>query len=96
MGERVYVDFNEMPSRDEVLLAQGDSKVDRRGNRVEFREGAAVSVYMDDPDEHGRPDSLIADGVAALNKHGGWTAAAKWLLKIDGRGIRRESEEPSQ
>ncbi len=52
-----------------------------------------MAVYMDDADEHGRPDNLIADGVALPNRYGGWTSATKWILKIDHRGIRHESDE---
>jgi len=49
-------------------------------------------VYMDDCDENGNPDRLIAKGNAMRNCNGGWTAAARWLLKIDEDGIRHESE----
>ena len=93
MNPRVYVDFNEMPTSDEVLLSQEDSKLDSAGNLVDFTDGNAVAVYMDDTDEDGNPDKLLADGVAIRNVHGGWTSVAKWILKIDSRGIRRESEE---
>jgi hypothetical protein len=90
---RVYVDFNEMLSADEVLLAQQDSKPDSAGNVIDFIEGKKVAVYMDDEDESGRPDRLIADGIALLNTHGGWSSVARWILKIDARGIRHESSE---
>jgi len=96
MDPRVYVDFNERYGEDEVLLSQGDSKMDSAGNIVEFTEGKFVSVFMDDPDETGAPDYLIADGVAMKNNYGGWTSAAKWILKIDERGIRRASQETNR
>lgn len=94
MDPRVYVDFNEMPSENEVLLSKQDSKLDSAGNVVVFVEGMAVAVYSDDKDENGRQDNLLADGIVVLNTHGGWTSAAKWLLKIDSRGVRHESTEP--
>lgn len=87
---RVYVDFNEMPSSNEVLLSQLDSKPASDGNVVTFIEGQRVGVYSDDLDEHGHLCKLIADGVAIRNQYGGWTAAARWLLRIDDRGIRHE------
>lgn len=91
MNPRVYVDFNEMPDEDEVLLSKEDTKLDSDGCIVKFVEGLAVAVYMDDEDEFGNPSNLIADGVAVRNTHGGWTSAARWLLKIDDRGIRRDT-----
>jgi hypothetical protein len=93
MRARVYVDFNEMPSPDEVLLSQSDTKLDSMGAEVRFVQGGSVAVYQDDPDEHGRPDQLVADGIAVLNTRNDWTSAAKWILRIDTRGIRRASEE---
>jgi hypothetical protein len=90
---RVYVDFNEMVASDEVLLSKLDTTLDSAGHPVSLLEGAPVAAYMDDPAENGAPDRLIADGVAIRNRHGGWTAGARWILKIDSRGIRRESDE---
>lgn len=91
--DRIYVDFNEMATSNEVLLSKYDTKVDSGGKTVQFIEGMSVSVYMDDQDEHGNPDHLIAEGVARRNYHGDWTAAARWILVISERGIRHESEE---
>jgi len=51
-----------------------------------------IAVYMDDTDEMGKPDNLIANGVARRNHHGSWTSAASWILVIDDDGIRHESE----
>jgi hypothetical protein len=90
---RIYVDFNEMPTANEVLLSKSDTEVDSSGKTIHFVEGMQVSVYMDDQDEHGSPDNLIAEGIARRNHHGGWTAAARWLVVISERGIRHESEE---
>jgi hypothetical protein len=90
---RIYVDFNEMPSNDEVLLSQGDTTSDALGNLVVLTEGMQLAVYSDEQDENGEADNLIAEGVALRNHHGGWTSAAKWLLKINERGIRHESDE---
>lgn len=92
---RICVDFNEMPTSNEVLLSQFDTKVDSGGETVQFVDGMFVSVYMDDQDEHGNPDRLIAEGIARRNYHGGWAAAACWLLTISDRGIRHESDERS-
>jgi len=93
MDSRVYVDFNEMISPDEVLLSQTDSKVDSAGNIVEFFDGKEVAVYMDEIDDNGKPDNLIANGIVIRNTLDGWASIAKWVLKIDERGIRHESDK---
>jgi hypothetical protein len=93
---RIAVDFNEMPAKDEVLLSKEDSKADSSGNTVVLTEGMAVAVYCEDFDVEGRQDNLIAEGLAQRNHHAGWAAAAKWLLKIDEKGVRRESDERNE
>lgn len=89
---RICVDFNEMVSHNEVLLSQGDRKIDSAGNEVQFIEGMQISVYMADEDEVGKTDNLIANGIAQRSRNGSWTSAARWILVIDGDGIRHESE----
>ena len=90
---RIYVDFNEMPSEHEVVLSKGDSKPDSTGRFVHFVEGMHIAVYMDDEDKNGKPDNLVAEGVACLNHYKDWAAGPRWLLKISKRGIRHESDD---
>ena len=92
---RLYVDFNEMVEANLVLLAQEDRKVDSAGNMVVLAPGLMVHVYMDDVDEDGRDDPLIADGVVERSPGAGWTAPARWCCRIDSNGIRRASETPT-
>jgi hypothetical protein len=102
---RVYVDFNEMPSPDTVLLSQDDRKLDSSGQWVHFAPGDQLGVFMDDWDATGERDNLIADGIVILNPllSGGpasaqadpkpqWRLNARWWLQIDPRGIRHESD----
>lgn len=91
---RVYVDFNEMVARDEVLLSKVDSKTDSHGNVLHFVEGMPVVGYMDDCNECGERDNLIADGVAIRNRFGHWQHV-RWLLKINEHGVRHESDVKS-
>ena len=95
---RVYVDFNEMLDGDTVLLSTEDSKPDADGNIVVFTEGKAIGVYMEDLDANGSRDDLIADGTSEINpyygnKRKGWGSGCKWILKIDSKGIRNQSNE---
>ncbi|MCL2149083.1 MAG: hypothetical protein FWH47_07095 [Methanomassiliicoccaceae archaeon] len=90
---RIPVDFNEVAGNI-VLLSKGDSRTDSAGRRIVFQEGMPVSVYEEN-EEDGRPDNLIADGVAVLNplaaEHPMW-AHVKWCCRMDGNGIRYESD----
>jgi len=51
-----------------------------------------VTLYMDDSDEHGIPDNLIAAGVVEANLSSGWTAHVKWCCRINADGIRHQAE----
>lgn len=82
-----------MLGRDLVLLSQADTKHDSSGALVGLYEGMSVHVYMDDVDEAGMPDNLIADGVVVSNPGEGWCKAAIWCCRIDARGVRHESDE---
>lgn len=88
----LYVDFNEMLERDLVLLSKTDTKIASNGEVVSLSAGLPVSVYSDDTGEHGHPDNLVATGVVEANQHSGWSAHVKWCCRIDGNGIRHQSE----
>ena len=90
---RIYVDFNEMVTGNIVLLSKNDTKSDSKGNIITFYEGMPVKIYSDDI-EDGKPDNLIADGIAIkydLSSKKYWNHV-KWCCKIDGNGIRHESD----
>ncbi len=89
---RLYVDFNEMVERDLVLLSAGDVKTDSSGSSVLLREGLVVDVYMDDIDDKGCADPLIASGVAELTAGRGWAPHGKWGCRINPPGIHHLSE----
>ncbi|WP_083437991.1 hypothetical protein [Caldimonas brevitalea] len=92
MKPMLHVDFNEMVESDLVLLSAGDVKLDSRGEAILLRQGLEVMVYEDDSDERGRPDRLVATGVVERNRSTGWGAHVRWCCRIDGGGIRHESE----
>lgn len=91
---RIYVDFNEMVDYNIVLLSKDDRKMDSQRNIITFYEGMPVSIYMDDVDENGQADNLIAEGTAIkmdLRKYPGWKHV-KWVCRIDSNGIINESD----
>ncbi len=87
------VDFNEMLDSNLVLLSADDAKLNSRGELVSLHEGLPVTVYMEDTDEDGSVDNLVAKGIVVRNRSEvGWASNAKWCCKIDDHGIRHESE----
>lgn len=87
------VDFNEMLDSNLVLLSAHDVKLNSCGELVSLHEGLSVTVYMEDTDENGSVDNLVAKGIVARNlSEVGWASNAKWCCKIDDHGIRHESE----
>ncbi|KJJ97313.1 hypothetical protein UB44_16830 [Burkholderiaceae bacterium 26] len=86
------VDFNETVDSNTVLLSIDDTKVDVSGVIVHLRPDMSITVYMDDLDEHGNVDILVANGVVVRNAELSWAAHVKWCCRIDGDGIRPQSE----
>lgn len=86
------VDFNEMLEPNLVLLSATDTKTASNGAIVSLSDGLEVCVYMDDTDEHGHADKLVATGVVEANRSEGWGAHVKWCCRIDANGIRHQSE----
>ncbi len=88
---KIQIDFNAMIDCDLVLLSKTDFKKDAIGNTIELKEGMKICVYMDDEDEFGKPDNLIAYGTVEENNSGAFKTC-KWNIRIDKNGIRHESE----
>jgi len=88
----IYVDFNEMVSHDVVALSQTDVRKDVSGRDVHLREGLPISIYMDDIDENGKPDNLVAEGVVVPREKDWRFSVVKWFCKIGPNGIRHESD----
>ncbi len=88
----LYVDFNEMLEPNLVLLSVTDTKIASNGEIVSLSGGLKVSVYMDDMNERGHCDNLVATGVVEANQSTGWVAHVKWCCRIDANGIRHQSE----
>jgi hypothetical protein len=75
-----------------VLLSVDDSKKDASGVVVSLHEGMLVNVYMDDRDENGAIDNLVAQGIVMRSSGADWSTHVKWCCRIDGNGIRAQSE----
>ena len=80
---RMYADFNEMTAQDLVLVSRDDHKRDSDGNLVEIREGLRVYLYMEDGDEGGVQQYLLATGICEINTETGWSSHVRWCCRID-------------
>jgi hypothetical protein len=91
--KKMYADFNGLFQGGTVLcLSHGDTSTDETGATVILCSGMHLTAYMDDLDDAGNRDDLIASGVVEqapewLRKHG-----SKWILAIDENGVRHQSE----
>jgi hypothetical protein len=90
-NSRLYVDFNELIESDLVLLSQQDIKLDFGRKEVLLFQGKQVDIYMDDTDENGFVDNLVASGTVELNNTGLFPIC-NWNCRINAKGIQHESE----
>ena len=88
---KVAVDFNAMIARDLILLSKTDFRKDVNRNTTQLKEGMKITVYMEDEDESGKRDDLIAEGTVESNNSGAFINC-KWNIRIDENGIQHESE----
>ena len=91
MTLRLRADFNGLFGR-YLCLSHKDTCPDESGAEVVLREGMQVAAFDDDSDEQGRPDKLIASGVVEPAVPGLVGHGSRWVLRIDERGVRHESD----
>lgn len=91
---RLHADFNGLFMSDGILcLSHREMCRDQDGNDVVVEEGMLATAFDEDVDGDGNGDDLLASGTVArapdwLAKHG-----SRWVLRIDQRGVRHESDE---
>ncbi|WP_426106842.1 hypothetical protein [Massilia sp. TSP1-1-2] len=91
-SKKFCVDFNEMVEGNLVLFSADDTKRDTNGELVVLYEGMEVTVFMEDLDEIGNRDDLVASGRLELNVSDDWSRHVKWCCRIDENDIRNESD----
>jgi hypothetical protein len=90
---RVWADFNGLFQGETILcLSHSDTATDETGATVILHGGMRLTAFMEDLDDAGNRDDLIASGVVEmppewLRRHG-----SKWILMIDEKGVRHQSE----
>ena len=87
-----YVDFNEMLEDNLILFSKDDVKKDKTGNDVKIYNNMHVYMFMDDFNDNGERDDLIAEGKIELNTNQGWSSHVKWCCRINENGVRHSSD----
>lgn len=88
---KIQIDFNEMIEYDLILLSKTDFKKDANGNMIQLKEGMKICIYMEDIDEFGKQDDLVAYGIVEHNNSGVFKTCI-WNCRIDKNGIRHQSD----
>jgi hypothetical protein len=84
----VYADFQNLDDENRLRLTCAGTRQDIERHGIELREGMRLTLYMDDVDDHGRPDELLADGVVHFNNQENC-----WVAAIDWNALRHASDE---
>jgi hypothetical protein len=87
-GPRVYADFQNLDDENRLRLVSAGTRRDLERQRIELREGMALTLYTDDADDAGRSDELLADGIVQYNEQEKCCVAA-----IDWQALRHASEQ---
>jgi len=85
---KVYADFNNLDDQNRLKLTCAGTIRDLARLGIEPREGMALTFFMDDADDEGRPDELLARGVVHYDEETG-----TWVASVDWSTVRHASEE---
>lgn len=88
---RVCADFNGLFS-ELLCLSHGDTSTDEHGAKVTLRAGVKLTAFMEDLDEQGNRDDLIASGTVEPSPQWLRCRGSRWVLRIDENGVRHESD----
>jgi hypothetical protein len=88
---KVYADFQNMGDANRLKLNCAGTREDLQRQGIELHEGCVLTLYMDDADEQGRPNELLAEGTVRYNAQPGCCVA-----DIDWKGLRHTCEVGSR
>jgi hypothetical protein len=88
---KVWADFNGLFS-ELLCLSHGDTSTDENGAKVQLQAGMKITAYMEDLDEQGNRDDLIASGTVERSPEWLRCKGSRWVLRMDENGVRHESD----
>jgi hypothetical protein len=91
LAPRIYADFNNLDDGNRLRLTCVGTSEDLARQGIELQEGLRLTFYMDDGDDHGQPDDLLAEGVTHYDEE-----SQCWVATVDWQTLRHDSEEKSR
>lgn len=85
---KVYADFHNLDDPNRLRLTCAGTLADLSRQGIELREGLVLTLYMDDADDRGQPNELLAEGVAHYCPH-----EQVWVASVDWDRVRHASED---
>jgi hypothetical protein len=85
---KVYADFQNLDDANRLRLTCAGTRQDLERYGIELHEGCVLTFYMDDADEEGRPDEILAEGTLRYNSQ-----EQCWVAEIDWTGLRHSSDD---
>jgi hypothetical protein len=89
--QRLKADFNGLFGNI-LCLSHEDYCLDQNGQKVFLSSGMRITAYDEDTNEKGERDDLIASGVVGPSPDWLQCRGSRWILRIDEKGVRNESE----
>jgi hypothetical protein len=87
---KVYADFQNLDGANRLRLTGAGTRQDLKRYGIALHEGCVLTFYMDDADEEGRPDDLLAEGTVRFNLQ-----EQCWVAEIDWAALRHSSDDSS-
>jgi hypothetical protein len=85
---RVYADFQNLDDANRLKLTTAGTWEDLERQEIQLQEGSVLTFYMDDADDEGRPDELLAEGTVRYNDE-----EQCWVAEVDWSALRHASDE---
>ena len=88
---RVWADFNGLFG-DMLCLSHQDTSRSEDGKDIVLQAGMELTAFMEDLDDNGNPDNLIASGIVEPSPRELRCNGSRWILRIDENGVRHDSD----
>jgi hypothetical protein len=84
---KIYADFNNADAAGRIRLNCAGTEEDLSCQKIQLRDGIALTLWSDDLDDNGHFDELLVDGIASYSE-----GERCWVATIDWSAIRHASE----
>lgn len=88
MNPKIYADFHNLDDFNRLRLTCAGTLAELSRQAIELREGLILTLYMDDADDEGRPDELLAEGIVHY-----CSEEQVWVASVDWDKVRHASDD---